>query len=82
MRDVVINLSRIKVFDNKFVQKLICIEKKLRQNNCSIALCGLNYDILCVLYLIRLDKYFEFYENGNDAFLRENRLVRRRLKVV
>jgi len=51
-------------------------------NNCIISLCGMNPDTLCIFYLLKLDKYFEIYDNLNEAVLREHRLIKRRLKAV
>ncbi len=81
-RDIIINLGSITNLNNLFVEKLICSGKHCEKNNCTIALCGVNHNILCILYLLNLDRYFEFYENEQEALLRENRLVKRRLKAV
>ena len=82
IRDIIINLNRISTFDNLFIEKLLRFQRHCETKNCSISLCGANHDALCIFYLLKLDKYFEFYENEDEALLRENRLVKRRLKVV
>lgn len=81
-RDIIINLSKLTALDNFFIEKLVSARNHCEKNNCIIALCGLEHEILSVFYLLRLDKYFEFYDNIEEAVLRKNRLVKRRLKVV
>jgi len=81
-RDIILNLAELKILDNVFVEKLISSQKHCEKNNCTLSLCGVSPDVLCVFYLLKLDKYFEFYENEEEAYFRENRLVKRRLKVV
>lgn len=72
----------MKQIDNLFVEKLFSFKKHCDKNNCCISLCGGDQEILAIFYLIKLDKYFEFYENIEEAVSRQNRLIRRRLKVV
>ena len=81
-RKIILNLNYILNLDNFFVERLIYCQKYCAKNNCIIAFCRVKPDILSVFFLLKLDKYFEFYENEYDALLRENRLIKRRLKAV
>jgi len=81
-RYIVINLKQVAVFENLFIEMLLSAKKSCEKTNCNVSVCGMNQDILCIFYLLRLDKYFEFYEDEYDALLRKNRLVKRKLRVV
>ncbi len=81
-RNIIFNLSKIKTIDNILVEKLIAAQKYWEKRNRAVCLCGISPETLSVFYLLKLDKYFEFYENEKEAFLRKNRLVKRRLKAV
>ena len=81
-RKIILNLNYILNLDNFFVERLIYCQKYCDKNNCIISFCRVKPDILSVFFLLKLDKYFEFYEDEYDAFLRKNRLIKRRLKAV
>lgn len=81
-RNIVLDLECLQAINNLFIEKLLKSHKLCESQNCSLSLCGLKHNVLCIFYLLKLDKYFEFYENKKEAFLRENRLVKRKLKIV
>ncbi len=81
-RHIVIKFNRNTILNNFFTEMLISAKRICDKNGSSISLCAMNPDILCIFYLLKLDSFFEFYENEHDAFLRSNRLIKRRLKAV
>ncbi|HSA05898.1 MAG TPA: hypothetical protein P5556_01820 [Candidatus Gastranaerophilales bacterium] len=81
-RHVIINFNQKQVLNNLFIETLMSAQKYCDRTNSVLSLCGMRSDTLCVFYLLKLDKHFEFYENQFDAVIRENRLIRRRLKAV
>ncbi len=81
-RHIVLKLNQNLVLENLFVEMALSVRRNCIQNNSSLSLCCTNPDLLSILYLLKLDRFFEFYESEHDAFSRENRLVKRRLKAV
>ena len=81
-RYIVLNLNYSLAINNLFLEMLLFSWRFCDRNNCIISLSGINPDTLCIFYLLKLDKYFEIYDNSHEAILRKNRLVKRRLKVV
>ena len=81
-RHIVLNLNHDIILENSFIEILLSSWKTCDKSDCILSICGVKADMFCIFYLLRLDKYFEFYEDKYDAVLRENRFVRRRLKVV
>lgn len=81
-RHIVLKISHNMVIDNFFIEMLLSAQEYCAKNDSEISLCGMSPNVMCIVYLIKLDKFFELYEDEYDAFLRENRLVKRRLKAV
>lgn len=81
-RRIAINLNDVSRADNFFVEMLLSLKQICDKRNSQISLYGINPDLFCIFYLLKLDKYFEFYENENDILLRKNRYIKRHLKAV
>ncbi len=81
-RYIMLKLNQNLILNNFFVEMLLSIRRICDKNNAEISLCDITPDNLCILYLLKLDKFFEFYENEYDAFMRENRFVKRYLRAV
>jgi anti-anti-sigma regulatory factor len=81
-KNIIINLESTASIDNTFVNMLLDSEKFCCKTGCTLSICGMSPDILCALYILKIDKRIELYENVNDALCRQNRLVRRNFRVV
>ncbi|MDD3150834.1 MAG: STAS domain-containing protein [Candidatus Gastranaerophilales bacterium] len=80
--DILVDFSNVEVVDTLALGCLITSNKECMKKGGQISLFGVNNDILMILYIIKLDKHINIYNNEKDALSRSNMLVKRRFKVV
>jgi anti-anti-sigma regulatory factor len=82
VHNIVIDFHSCSDLDNIFVDMLLSAGKYCDKTGCRLSLSGMEPDVLCAFYLLKLDRHFEFYETAEDAFYGRNRLVKRAFRCI
>jgi len=63
---VVVDMSNVNYMDSSGIGALVASQKKMRANNGKFALLNIHEDVLNILKLATLDKFFKIYDNADD----------------
>ncbi|MBN1499473.1 MAG: STAS domain-containing protein [Spirochaetes bacterium] len=63
---VVIDMSNVNYMDSSGIGALVAGQKKMKANNGKFALMNIHDDVLNILKLATLDKFFKIYNNINE----------------
>ena len=70
VKSLVIDMKEVSYMDSSGIGALVASQKKIKINNGKFALLNLNEDVLNVLRLATLDKFFKIY-NSEDELLND-----------
>lgn len=80
--NILINMSMVNSIESSALGCLIAAQKKCCKRGGEINIYGIQPDILMIFYIIRLDEHINLYNNEQDALNCQNRLIRRRFKLI
>ena len=63
---VVVDLKDVNYMDSSGIGALVAVQKKMRPHNGKFALMNIHDDVLNILKLATLDKFFTIYESEED----------------
>jgi len=63
---VIVDMSDVNYMDSSGIGALVAGQKKMRANNGKFALLNIHEDVLNILKLATLDKFFKIYEHEDD----------------
>ena len=65
-RSVVVDMKNVNYMDSSGIGALVAGQKKMRAHNGSFALINIHEDVLNILKLATLDRFFRIYETEDD----------------
>ena len=63
---VIVDMSNVNYMDSSGIGALVAGQKKMRANNGRFALMSIHEDVLNILKLATLDKFFKIYDSSDD----------------
>lgn len=73
-----LDMDKINIVSNDFVDNLIALAKR----NINISIFNLSPNILSLLFILKIDKYVNIFNNKTDALNSLNPIVKRRFQLV
>ena len=64
---IIVDMNDVNYMDSSGIGALVAGQKKMRANNGKFALMNINEDVLNVLKLATLDKFFKIYDSQDDV---------------
>ena len=65
---VIVDMSNVSYMDSSGIGALVASQKKMRANNGNFALLNIHEDVLNILKLATLDKFFKIYYNSDEIY--------------
>ena len=62
-RTLVVNCSKIEVLSSEMLSKLVLLQRRLKQKDGKVVLCGIRGEVREVLSWTRLDRFFEIQDD-------------------